>query len=147
MNEYSNHVQKYQRMNALVKFSVYILLVCALASCQTLQESNKINDTFIKTKRGTRTVSIITDPPGRKIMVNDEYIGISPVSVELPVFDNKYDSISTVKMKERYTIEAYPEAGDAQSQVKILELVECDECGEAKPFRIFFDMSLSRIIR
>ncbi len=133
----------------------YIFCFCALLfleSCETTEtipnyerEMAVIKSEIARSKpikkEGTRIVRIETLPPKRKIMVNNEYVGDSPISIKLPVYDKDYTS----NIKVYYRIEAYPIRGDAQSQVKIVELVECDECGEEKPFRIFMDMMLENV--
>jgi len=84
----------------------------------------------------TKTTTIESDPPGARIMVNGDYIGDAPTTVNLR--DNSFvTGVSTV-----YDIEAVPkpEMTEASGEVQRRTIYSRD----GLPSRVFFDMRLAR---
>jgi hypothetical protein len=80
-------------------------------------------------------ISVISDPPGARIEVNNDYVGVAPITVKVPQ-DREY-------FGENTTIKAIPtEPGDFVQTKVFLGNVSGISYGDKVPSRILFDMHL-----
>ena len=93
-----------------------------LSGCATsLPTANPAGETFIESV-----------PPGARIEINNQYVGITPLRVDIPRLNSEWDPISVM-------IIAYPVMPGQQVQTKYISY------DEPTPTHVFFDMSLVRI--
>jgi hypothetical protein len=101
--------------------ALFALGACvALLGCSTLPAATPSGRTFIE-----------SDPPGARIEINSQYVGVTPLRVNIPRRDAEWDPISI-------TIVASPVIPGQQVQTKYVGH------NEPTPTHIFFDMSLVR---
>lgn len=90
-----------------------------------------------------RKTQIISEPPGARIEVNDNYVGDAPVTVELPQRGEYFDEDTVVR--------AIPDEGADYTQTK--RFLTSDPwyhpgfAGDKIPSRIFFNMHLGPATR
>ncbi len=92
----------------------------ALLGCSTLPTANPSGKTLIE-----------SDPPGARIEINNQYIGTTPLRVDIPRRDAEWDLIPV-------TIIANPTIPGQQVQTKYIGP------DEPTPTHVFFDMNLVR---
>lgn len=96
-----------------------VLGVCiALSGCATLPKANPTGKTLIE-----------SDPPGARIEINSQYVGVAPLRVDIPRLDSDLNTISV-------TIVASPVIPGQQVQTKYIGF------NEPTPTHVFFDMNL-----
>ena len=79
-------------------------------------------------------VEVITDPPGARIVVNDDYVGDSPVTIRLLAYQTPSGNI---RLTGRYVVEAIPAAAGQYTQCRVLT--------GSPPTRLFFAMNLEPV--
>jgi hypothetical protein len=89
----------------------------------------------------TRSIKIVSEPMGARIEVNDEFVGVTPLTLELPC-DGEGMPI------ERVLIRAMPTQVGGYCQIKFFRPTRHynllgDDKGNRLPERIFFDMGLA----
>jgi hypothetical protein len=92
----------------------------ALLGCSTLPSANPSGKTLIE-----------SDPPGARIEINSQYVGTTPLRVNIPRLDSNWSTISV-------TIIASPINPGQQVQTKYIA------SNESTPTHVFFDMNLVR---
>ncbi|MDC0977647.1 PEGA domain-containing protein [bacterium] len=102
-------------------------------------KNGKKTTEVIYNKNGTEYVpkgitQIISEPSGAKIEIDGEYIGSTPLKINLLKYAKKYNSLSGYQM---LIIKALPIYGGQQVQSKFI-----DDLDKRIPQRIYFDMSL-----
>ncbi len=87
------------------------------------------------------SVDIISEPSAAVIEINDNYVGKTPLTVELKGWE------ATRTFARSHTIVANPVAAGGQTQVKIFSgWNEPNETyGDTIPMKIYFNMNLIRI--
>lgn len=99
-----------------------ILGACmALLGCSTLPKASPSGKTLIE-----------SDPPGARIEINNQYVGTTPLRVNIPRLNADLSGISV-------SIIAYPTKHGQQVQSKYIG------SDESTPTHVFFDMSLVRL--
>jgi len=86
-------------------------------------------------------VKIISEPLGAKIEVNDNYVGETPLTINLEGWE------STRTFIRSNTIVAHPVRAGGQTQVKVFSgWSQPDQTyGDKIPYKIYFNMDLIRI--
>ena len=101
---------------------LFALGVCmALSGCATT----------LPTANPSGRILIESDPPGARIEINNQYVGTTPLRVDIPRRDAQWDPISV-------TIIANPIVPGQQVQTKYIGP------NEPTPTHVFFDMNLVR---
>jgi hypothetical protein len=102
--------------------------------CETMEITNS-------SKIKSFPVEIISEPLGAKIEINDNYIGATPITIDLEGWE------STRTFTRNHTIVAHPLRPGGQTQVKIFTgWHEPDQTyGDKVPEKIYFNMNLVRI--
>lgn len=102
--------------------AILILATCLLiSSCATGPSTADPNG---------RTL-IESDPPGAKIEIDSQYVGITPLRVNISADKNIYGNLL-----QQVSVVAYPTSSGQQTQKKILF------SGDFIPTHMFFDMNL-----
>jgi hypothetical protein len=87
----------------------------------------------------TKSVFIISDPPGARIEVNDDYVGDAPITVNIPSWSDggflRTTSITASPIRDGDYVQNKLFFGNTNSP---------DQCDQI-PKRIFFDMTIGRI--
>lgn len=109
-------------------------LFLMLSSCQTM-------DIAPESEVENFTVDIISEPLGAKVEVDDNYIGETPLTINIEGW------ASTRTFIRSHTIVAHPVRAGGQTQVKIFSgWYEADHrYGDKIPNKIYFNMNLIRI--
>ncbi|MFH0984278.1 MAG: PEGA domain-containing protein [Candidatus Omnitrophota bacterium] len=105
------------------KLLMLVFGILILSGCSTIPTANPSGHTLIE-----------SDPPGARIDIGSQYVGITPLRVNIPRTD--YWSGS----KRSVTIVANPVLPGQQVQIKIVG------SDDPTPTHIFFDMNLVRNI-
>lgn len=77
---------------------------------------------------------IISNPPGAKIEINDEYVGDTPIFVKLPRISRRSGNIY-----EKISVKAYPSQPGQYTQKKLIDT------RRRVPARLLFDMNLEPV--
>jgi PEGA domain len=86
----------------------------------------------------TKTIEIISDPPGARIEVNQDYVGDAPITVTVPQQDNCF--------KDQTVIRAVPTQAGDYTQTKFFNgPIPNFRQGDPIPSRILFDMRLGPV--
>jgi len=123
------------KMTKLLKYSsVVVALVLFMSSCATTETTTSSRITSFP-------VEIISEPLGAKVEVNDNYIGMTPITINLEGWE------STRTFIRRHTIIAHPVRAGGQIQIKMFRgWYEPDhKYGDPIPSKIYFNMNLVRI--
>jgi len=114
-----------------MQFPVMVFLLF-LVGCETLDTTTSI---------AKFSVEIVSDPSGADIEINNNYVGKTPITVNLEGWE------STRTFTRSHTIVAHPIRAGGQTQVKIfLGWREPSKTyGDVIPDKIYFDMNLIRI--
>ncbi len=99
---------------------LFLGMCVVLSGCATLPTANPSGKTLIE-----------SDPPGARIEINSQYVGTTPIRVDIPRLDSGLDTISV-------TIVASPVIPGQQVQTKYIGF------NEPTPTHVFFDMNLVR---
>ena len=89
-------------------------------------------------KVGTRTVEIISEPPGAGIEINGVYKGKAPLKVSVTAMIHDDESYGCFA-RETF-IKASPTAPDQSEQTRLFQGYDGHEGGDPIPKRIVFDM-------
>lgn len=120
------------------KASVYpvVLLLLSVSGCQTLGSSVSLGS-----KTAKFSVEIISEPSGAKVEINDNYIGKTPLVIELEGWK------STRTFARSHTIVAHPVSAGGYTQVKVFTgWGEPDYTyGKVIPEKIYFNMNLAPV--
>jgi PEGA domain len=76
-----------------------------------------------------KMIQIISDPPGARIEINDDYVGDAPISITVPTLNGNFAKGTTIR--------AIPSLQGNYLQAKFFDP------GMAVPSRILFDMGLA----
>ncbi len=87
------------------------------------------------TEPRTKTIEIITEPPGAKILVNEDYIGESPCTITVPASKTGFFTHYT-------TIEAMPISAGQRPQLKTFAGGVSTSYDDPIPSRIYFNMNI-----
>jgi hypothetical protein len=120
--------------NTLALNLLAITMIIILSGCRTMEI---ITGPKIK----SFPVEIISEPSGAKVEVNDDYIGETPLTINLEGWGN------TRTFVRNHTIVAHPVSAGGQTQVKIFSgWAEPNlTYGDKIPKKIYFNMNLIRI--
>jgi len=81
----------------------------------------------------TSTIEVISDPPGARIEVNQDYVGDAPIAIEVRT------TRGNESFFKEYTIRALPIIAGQETQTKYFRVYD------PVPGRVLFDMNLKRI--
>jgi hypothetical protein len=116
-----------------------ILLLCVLGFVGCSQQDGKGEPKVEKRQRcnGFYDVAVVSDPPGARIEVNDDYVGDAPITIKM-----KGDSHERVE--QRYIIRALPmQAGQYVQTKDFWYNPYGKKSNPPVPSRILFQMNLA----
>lgn len=103
------------------KLPILLIGLLILSGCSTIPTANPSGQTLIE-----------SDPPGARIDIGSQYVGTTPLRVNIPRVSVWGNDPNTV------IVTANPILGGQQTQTKIIH------SDESTPTHIFFDMNLVR---
>jgi PEGA domain len=116
-----------------------LAITLSLSNCATVD-----NSLYSSSSKVTKfTVEIVSEPAGAVIEINDNYLGKTPITVELEGWK------STRTFCRNHILVAHPVRDGGQVQVKsFIGWTEPSKTyGDKIPDKIFFDMNLVRITK
>lgn len=118
------------------KFTALLFVSLSLAACETLVEEMELSGPQL----AMFTVEIVSEPDGAIIEINDNYIGKTPLTVELEGWER------TRTFARRHTILANPVFAGGQVQIKSFSgwYEPSIQHGDPIPEKIYFNMNLIR---
>ena len=126
-----SQVSKMKKLSFLVLFPITLVL---LSGCETM-------DIGGSPKIKSFPVKIISEPTGAKIEINDNYVGKTPMTVQLEGWE------TTRTFSRSHIIVAHPVKAGGQTQVKSFTGWSSPDLtyGDKIPEKIYFNMNLIRI--
>lgn len=117
---------------------IFLPCVTLLASCYSQPEkaSEKPESVPLVLQRITKTVEVISNPPGARIEVNGDYIGDAPCAAEVTT-----DGNGNLVQPVRFT--ALPVFSGQYSQGKFFQGAHMSPYSQKAPQRVYFDMRLA----
>lgn len=124
-------------MNRLI---IAVCIVLFSSGCAT-KDVSTTKDVSSSSAVKQFSVEIISEPSGAKVEVNDNYVGVTPLTIDLEGWE------STRTFTRRCTIVAHPVRAGGQTQVKVFSGWSHPDhtYGDKIPNRIYFNMNLIRI--
>lgn len=115
-----------------------LMMILFVGGCHTSEKTQNTSSSQQPSRTAKFSVDIVSDPSGAIIEINDDYIGKTPLTVELEGW------VATRTFARNHKIVAHPLRAGGYTQVKIFSgWSEASRTyGDTVPKKIYFNMSL-----
>jgi hypothetical protein len=131
-------------MGKIIKINVYLIIV-SLSIALSMSNCASINESMYSSssKISKFPVEIVSEPAGAVIEINNNYVGKTPITVELEGWR------ATRTFSRNHIIVAYPVRDGGETQIKtFMGWTEPSQTyGDKIPDKIYFNMDLVRITK